>query len=151
MAKRRKQSRHEYDWRKPRYYRSDPIRQVKRITPDDIKTNIHGSLTETKATEWQPINEKTLEELKERGLLSPQQIKNAERRLGITHSQPKKSKSVKPNKAKDPNEELIKQIAAIDLLTPEGLAEFKKIVEQRPDAIDLVAKATKMRNKLLAG
>lgn len=146
MSKRYKEKRpyHEFNWRKPRFYRSRP-----RV----IKADSYTSLTRNRCmpvdltTKWKTISEETFEELKRKNMLTPEQIAQCEERFGGV-----KRKSAGLGRGmgwltNHPDADLIREIAALDLLTAEGLQAFKKIVDANPHAFGLVSKASKLRNK----
>lgn len=149
MGKRnkRRKNRHHFEWRKPGYYRSDP----KVVKADKVPIPAyHGPIAPDNTTRWESISEDTFEELKSRGVLTPAQIRACEERFAKS---PKKRKSGgggggRGNMgwlSRHPDEELIREIAKLDLLTPEGIQAFKKIVDVNPRALDLVDKARKVR------
>jgi len=135
---------HEFDWRKPRFYRSSP--KVVKIDPSRPLT--HNRIVPVNlTTKWDLISEETFEELKKKGMLTPDQIAQCEERFGGKKTAAGGLGRGMGWLTRHPDADLIREIAKLDLLTIEGIRDFKKIVDRNPHALDLVGHARKLRDK----
>jgi len=136
----RKSRRSGFDWRKPRYHRSDP----NTIKDSAVKSNKSGRLIAIdNCTRWKsPISRDTFDDLCERGLLSDEQIKEYLKREAAS-SATKKRRGGKAKEHKDLL--LIIEIAKLDLKTKEGSAAFKDLLKKRPEALRLIGEAQKLK------
>jgi hypothetical protein len=137
----RKNRQSRFDWRKPRFHRSDP-KIIKGKAARNIKSNAAGRLAPTDLhTKWKsPISRETFDELVEKGVLSEEQIANY---LLMEKQKSNSTTRTKIGKHKDYN--LIVEISKLDLKTAEGAKAFKKLVGKRPEALRLIIEAQELR------
>lgn len=139
----RKNRQSRFDWRKPRFHRSDP-KILRGKEAEEIKSSTTGRLASTDLyTKWKsPISRETFNDLVEKGALSEEQIAHY---LLMEEQRGKAKGSIqsKPQKHKDYN--LVVAISRLDLKTEEGSKALKEIIKKRPEALQLIGDAQKLR------
>lgn len=141
----RKNRRSRFEWRKPRFHRSDP-KIIRGKEAREIKSSTTGRLSQTDLyTKWKsPISRETFDGLVEKGVLSDKQIANyllMEEQRGKT----RQNNSIKSKASKHKDYSLIVEISKIDLKTAEGSKVFKELVRKRPEALQLIGEAQKLK------
>ena len=141
----RKNRQSRFDWRKPRFHRSEP-KILKGKAARDIKSSRASKLiTVDLCTQWiQPISRETFDELVEKGALSKEQIENY-LRWELEKSMAKERKTLKSKVKRHKDFALIVEISKFDIKTKEGAAAFKELLRRRPEAIRLIGEAQKLR------
>jgi len=135
------------DWRKLRFNRSMPdvlrgqdARDAYENSGEEAKTGVDH------VTRWRKISESSFEMLTSKNLLSPTQIKQYHDRVDKEFARnPNKSKAADDRAKKHQTRGIVMKIAEHDLGTIEGLQAFKKILEEHPEAINLIGDAQKLR------
>ena len=141
----RKNRQSRFDWRKPRFHRSDP-KILKGKAAENIKFGYFGKIiTIDPCTQWtRPVSRGTFDELVEKGVLSKEQIEDYLYREE-EESKTKKRKTATSKAKKYKDFALIVEISKLNLKTIEGAAVFKKLARKRPEALHLIGEAQKLR------
>jgi hypothetical protein len=141
----RKNRQSRFDWRKPRFHRSDP-NIIRGKAAKNLKTNTGGRITATDhCTRWKiPISRETFDELVARGVLSDEQIEQYLRREA-EKSKAKKRKTATSKAKKHKDFALIVEISKLNLKTIEGAEALNKLIKKRPEALSLIGEAQKLR------
>lgn len=139
----RKSRQLEYDWRKPRFHRSD-LKVIRGKMAKGICNNKAGKIISAdKCVRWKsPISRETFDSLVERGLLSGEQIEQYLRR---TKGKTKKRKSIMSNIGSYKDFILMVEISKLNLKTTEGLGALSKLVKEQPEALHLIEKAQELK------
>lgn len=142
-----KKSRPEQNWKKPGYHRSD----VKVGGQTHIKPDFSGQMLTDKSTTWNKVSEITFEELRGKGVLTELQINTCLARFkkqGVTVKQNIKKVSLKrkaPLEIK--NNQLVEELAGLDLSIASELQALKEIISREPAAAALLNQALKLRQR----
>lgn len=136
------------DWKKPRYHRSD----IKVGGQTDIKPDFSGQMLMDKSTRWDKISEVTFGELRDKGVLTELQINTClarfKKQANATIKQNTKKASLKrkaPLETK--NNQLVEELAGLDLSIVSGLQSLKEIISREPAAAGLLNQALKLRQR----